>query len=124
LAKNNQGLEITEWLSYFAETVILAQKRSNAMVDFIIAKTRLYDRIRDQLNERQTKVLERVFREGPDGFQGGLSLQNYLSITDTSRATATRDLQDLVEMGAMIKTGELKGTRYFLKLKYHSENLS
>jgi Fic family protein len=116
LAKNNQGLEITEWLSYFAETVILAQKRSNAMVDFIIAKTRLYDRIKDQLNERQTKVLERVFREGPEGFQGGLSLQNYLSITGTSRATATRDLKDLVEMGVMSKTGDLKGTRYFLKL--------
>ncbi len=40
-----------------------------------------------------------MFREGPDGFRGGLSAENYIAITGTSRATATRDLQDLVEMG-------------------------
>lgn len=38
-----------------------------------------------------------MFREGTAGFKGGLSAENYIAIAKTSRATATRDLQDLVE---------------------------
>ena len=57
-----------------------------------------------------------MFREGIDGFKGGLSAGNYISISQTSRATATRDMQDLVEQGALTKTGELRHTRYFLNL--------
>jgi Fic family protein len=68
------------------------------------------------LNERQDKVVARMFREGIDGFKGGLSADNYITITKTSRATATRDLQDLVTMGALTKTGELRHTRYHLNL--------
>ena len=57
-----------------------------------------------------------MFREGPAGFQGGLSAENYINLTGTSRATATRDLQQLIEMGALTRTGERKGTRYWLNL--------
>ena len=32
------------------------------------------------------------------------------------RATATRDLQDLVEKNALLRTGALKGTRYQLNI--------
>jgi Fic family protein len=57
-----------------------------------------------------------MFREGIDGFKGGLSAENYISITGTSRATATRDLQNLVEKGALTRIGELRHTRYHLGL--------
>ena len=77
---------------------------------------RFYEKHRGTLNERQKKVLARIFREGIDGFKGGLSAENYISITGTSRATATRDLQDLIEKGALTKTGELRHTRYRLDL--------
>ncbi|MDO8519119.1 MAG: DeoR family transcriptional regulator, partial [Deltaproteobacteria bacterium] len=49
-------------------------------------------------------------------FKGGLSADKYIQITKTSKATATRDLHDLVEKGALTKTGELKHTRYFLNI--------
>lgn len=65
---------------------------------------------------RQAKVIERIFREGPDGFKGGLSAENYIAITGTSRATTTRDLQDLVEIGALSRTGDRRHTRYWLAL--------
>lgn len=117
LERNNKGLEITDWLEYFSEMVILALKRSLAQTEFIILKTKFYDAFSEVLNERQKKACERMFQEGPEGFQGGLSLSNYLSIAKTSRATATRDLLGLVEMEAFKKTGELKGTRYFLNLE-------
>jgi len=101
-------------LEYFSETILLGIKRSLNLASFVLAKTRFYDRFQQEMNERQKKVCERIFQEGPDGFQGGLSLSNYLSITKTSRATATRDLMALVDLEAFRKTGELKGTRYFL----------
>jgi Fic family protein len=68
-----------------------------------------------QINPRQMKALLRMFEEGPEGFKGGLSAENYISITKTTRATATRDLTDLVEKGALVKMGELRYTRYRLK---------
>lgn len=58
-----------------------------------------------------------MFEEGPQGFKGGLSAENYISITRTTRATATRDLADLVEKGALVRSGELRHTRYRLNLK-------
>jgi Fic family protein len=71
---------------------------------------------RGTLNKRQEKVVARIFRAGIDGFKGGLSAENYISITGKSRATATRDLRDLIEKGAFTKTGELRHTRYHLNL--------
>jgi Fic family protein len=116
LERTNKGNEITDWLVYFAQTVLDAQAHAQALVEFLIAKTRFYDRLRGQLNERQEKVIARVFREGPGGFQGGLSAESYIRITGTSRATATRDLRDLVEKQALLRSGTLKGTRYGLCL--------
>ena len=66
---------------------------------------------------RQEKVLARLFREGPEGFKGGLSAENYIGITGAPRATVTRDLQDLVGKGALLRRGERKYTRYLLNLE-------
>ncbi len=116
LELGNKRNEITDWLSYFAETVLEAQAFAQRLVDFLIAKVKFFDRFRGQLNERQEKVVLRMFREGPGGFKGGLSAENYLRITGTSRATATRDLNDLVEKGSFVRVGTLKSTRYHLSL--------
>jgi len=116
LEDNNKNLESTDWLVYFAQTVLEAQRYTQRLIDFLIEKTKLYDRLRDQLNARQEKVLARMFREGLEGFKGGLRAENYLAITKTSRATATRDLQDLVEMEVFRRTGERKHTRYALTI--------
>ncbi len=116
LESANKSNEITDLLAYFAETVLGAQNHTQQMVEFLIAKTKFFDRLRGQLNPRQEKAINRMFREGPAGFQGGLSAENYIRITGTSRATATRDLQDLVEKNALVQTGKLKSTRYNLRL--------
>ncbi len=116
LERNNKTLDITDWMTSFAETILAAQNYSQRLIDFLINKTKLYDRLRGQLNERQDKAISRLFREGPKGFKGGLSAENYISITRTSRATATRDLQDLVEKGALRRTGERRYTRYYLNI--------
>jgi Fic family protein len=114
LERNNKEIEITSWLKYFANTILEAQNNTIRRVDFYVAKAKFYQKHRGTLNARQEKVIARIFREGIDGFKGGLSAENYISITGTSRATATRDLQDLVENGALTRTGELRHTRYQL----------
>ena len=117
LTIHQRTLDVTGWLVYFAETIIAAQQTTLGRVAFHIAKVHFYDRFRDKLNERQEKVIARLFREGPSGFTGGLSAENYLAITGTSRPTATRDLHDLVEKGALTRTGERRYTRYYLNLQ-------
>jgi Fic family protein len=116
LEHNNKQTQITDWLTWFANTILEAQNSTIRRVDFFVAKAKFYQRHRGTLNERQQKVIARMFGEGIDGFEGGLSAENYVSISKTSRATATRDLQDLLEKRALTKTGELRHTRYRLKL--------
>jgi len=120
LAAASRQNEITAWLTYFANVILDAQKTTETRIQFLIDKTKLYDRLRGKLNERQRIVLERLFRAGPEGFTGGLSADKYVKIAKTSRATATRDLSVLVALGALTKTGQLKGTRYWLNLPPHA----
>ena len=112
----NRTLEITGWLRWFAQVVLEAQELTIRRVRFIIQKSKFYDRFGDLLNDRQAKVIARLFREGVDGFEGGLSAHNYIRITGTSASTATRDLQDLVTKGAFTRSGERRHARYRLDL--------
>src|SRR5712691_7436794 len=110
----NKNNEATEWLSWFAGIAIEAQRRTTGRVEFLIEKARLFDRLRGRLNPRQEKALLRMLREGPEGFKGGLSASNYLTITKASAATTTRDLADMVAKGALTRTGERRHARYFI----------
>jgi Fic family protein len=116
LERANRHNEITGWLIYFADRVLTAQGYTQSWIEFLIKKTKLYDRLRGQLNARQEKALDRMFTKGAEGFTGGLSAEKYIHITGATRATATRDLQDLVGKGALSRTGERKHTRYHLYL--------
>ncbi len=116
LDASNKDLEITGWLEYFSKTVLEAQNYSQSMIEFLVKKAKFYEKNTALLNSRQEKVIARIFQEGHEGFKGGLSAENYLSITSTSRATATRDLQNLVDKKILNKKGQLKSTRYYLNL--------
>ena len=114
LQLGSQSNDIDAWLTWFADIVIEAQARTITRIRFLIEKTRLLDRLRGEINGRQEKALIRMFREGPGGFQGGLSAGNYRTITGASLATATRDLGDLVSKSIFTRTGERRATRYYL----------
>jgi len=109
--------EITKWLAWFGGVAIESGRRTTALTEFLIEKTKLLDRLRGQLNDRQEKALLRVMEEGPAGFKGGLSAGKYVAITGASPATATRDLADLVAKEALARTGELKHARYHLTIQ-------
>ncbi len=116
LEKCNKTLGVQQWVRFFSESVLIAQKESMDLLYFFIKKSKMLNELSGKINPRQTKALLRMFTAGPEGFRGGLSAENYISITKTARATATRDLTDLVKKKALFKTGKLRHTRYWLNL--------
>ena len=116
----SRGLDIQDWLEYFCQTVLVAQDYTQSLIDFLIEKSKFYERFSGKLNKRQSKVVARMFDEGIDGFEGGLSADNYITISGAARATATRDLQNLVEIGALTKAGQRKYTRYYMNIEHES----
>jgi Fic family protein len=116
LNAQNKSNEITPYLTYFSKTILESQQKMVEKLNFLIVKTKFFDAHTGNINDRQKKVILRIFREGPNGFDGSLSAKNYIVITKASKATATRDLTELVKTGVLIKTGKLKSTRYELNL--------
>lgn len=108
--------EITGWLVYFVETVRQAFLESEQQIAFTVGKARFLDRHRDSLNERQAKVIQRMLEAGPGGFTGGMNARKYIALTRASKATATRDLQDLVAKGALLPTGAGRSMSYRLEM--------
>jgi Fic family protein len=59
--------------------------------------------------------------QGADACDAALSAEDYMTLTAASRATATRDLHDLVAKGALTRSGELRHTRYRLNIPAHRD---
>ena len=108
--------EITRWLVYFSGIALQAQTEAEGEIEFTLKKTKFFDRFESELNPRQLKVIRRIFAEGSKGFTGGMNAKKYISITGTSKATATRDLQDLVHRGIFVSAGAGRSTRYEVDL--------
>ena len=116
LQQAQRTMEVSTWINYFVQVVLEAQEDAEKMIAFTLQKARFFDRCRNQLNERQLKVIRRMLEEGPQGFEGGMNARKYVSIAKTSKATATRDLQDLVRKGILTAAGGGRSTSYQLTL--------
>lgn len=117
LEHSQRSNHVTPWIDYFIEVVLKAQKEAETQVQFVLKKARFFDRHEAHLNERQLKVVRKMLEYGPDGFEGGINARKYVSITNTSKATATRDLQDLRDKGILIPIGEGRSTRYRIQIE-------
>jgi len=116
LKEAQRVLDITTWMVYFANVVLDAQRDAKAMVLFTLKKAQFYDRYKTQLEERQWKAINKMLDKGAEGFEGGMTAKKYMSITKVSKATATRDLQQLHEMGVLVQEGAGRSVRYQLNL--------
>ena len=116
LQKAQSTNEITNWIKYFVDIIIESLTRAEELVNFTLKKARLFDKHKVDFNDRQIKVIQRMLEEGPGGFEGGMNARKYMGIVKTSKATATRDLQNLVEIGVLHPVGGGRSTRYNLKL--------
>jgi Fic family protein len=116
--KNAQSsLEISDWIAYFADVVLQAQAEALQTVKFSLYKTTFFDRYKTELNGRELKAINKMFDAGVDGFEGGMTAKKYMSITRASKATATRDLQHLVEIGVFGAQGSGRNIHYQLDKK-------
>ena len=116
LKKAQTTLEINGWLLYFSQMLIDAQQNALEILDFSVKKTQLLDKYKKIMNERQTKAINKMLDAGKDGFEGGMTARKYISIAKTTKATATRDLQELVENGVLLQNFAGRSTNYILNL--------
>ncbi len=95
----------------------VAQEIAREEVGFVLARTRFYEAYGDQLNDRQARMVSRVFAEGRKGFEGGITTRKYEAITKSPNRTASRDLSDLIAKGIIIPLpGGGRTTRYKLTI--------
>jgi Fic family protein len=116
LEQAQKSNDITLWLQYFVPLILNAQKQTNEFIDFILKKSKFFDHVKDVLNERELKVVRRMLDAGPEGFEGGMSAKKYMAIAKTSKATATRDLQELLEKEVLMLEGGGRSTYYILNI--------
>lgn len=111
--------EITPWITWFIAVVTEAQTDAEQHIEFTLKKARFFDYFSGRFNERQLKVVRRMLAEGSEGFEGGMNARKYKSLTGVSKATATRDLQDLVDKGIFIPLGGGRSTRYEINTNFN-----
>lgn len=78
LKEAQRSNEITAWIQYFVSVIVNAQILAQEHIEFTLKKTRFFQRFHDRLNERQLRVIRRMFEEGPQGFKGGMSTKKCL----------------------------------------------
>ncbi len=96
--------ELTGWLTWFVGCLERAVTNSEARLDLVLTKARFWqDHTEVNLSERQRKVVNRMLDAGPGGFEGGLTTRKYVGMTRTSRATAQREIADLLAKGLLVR---------------------
>ena len=110
-------IDATPWVQWFVQAFTRACVTSQAVVRDATDKAQFRLRAAQcHINPRQSKVLERLLDAGHvgsgGGFLGGMTNEKYAKITATSKATATRDLADLLAHGLLRVEGVGKATRY------------
>lgn len=92
--------EITEWPIWFLGCFSRAIKRSEGLLAAVLDKAAFWKmHVQASLSERQRKVINRMLDFGRGGFEGGMTTRKYVSLGNVSRATAFRELNQLLELG-------------------------
>lgn len=117
LNKAQKSLEVNSWLNYFNSMIQSAIKISENIIDLTLFKAFVFNNYGNKLNERQKKVMNKLFNAEPEGFEGGLTAKKYGNMTKASKATATRDLQQLRDWELIKPFGSGRSLAYLLNIK-------
>ena len=100
-SKKNQA-DVTDWLFWFLGCYQRAIERSDKIIGHVLAKADFWQKnAQISMNDRQKKIVNRLLEVGKGGFQGGLTTRKYVSLAKVSRATAFREISDLLEKGIL-----------------------
>jgi Fic family protein len=96
--------ELTAWLAWFLDCLERAMEQAECRLEHVLARTRFWQRHGGAaLNERQLKVLGVLLDAGPEGISGGLCTRKYVRMTQASRATAQREIANMVRQGLLVR---------------------
>jgi Fic family protein len=91
-------MNITNWLIWFLTSYTKALEGSSNLIAKVLAKSSFWKYFSQiALSDRQRKVLNVLLNAGKGEFKGGLTTRKYSSIAKVSRATAFREITDLIE---------------------------
>ena len=101
LERTQKGtLDVTEWLTWFLDTLAQAIVDAQTSLDGVLRKARFWHRSAGTpMNERQAKLLNRLLH----GFEGTLTSRKWAAIAKCSPDTALRDITELMGRGILRK---------------------
>lgn len=113
LEKTQKGsLDITNWLLWFLENLLISIKNSDEILGNVLKKAEFWQRHSDlTFSERQKKILNKLF----DDFEGNLTSTKWAKICNCSQDTASNDINDLISKKVLKKLGKAKNTHYVIK---------
>ncbi|MEJ6003731.1 Fic family protein [Paucibacter soli] len=107
--------DVTQWVAWFANQFSAACNRTSLVIDQAIKKSQFWsENAQVEINPRQRRVLQRLLDDGDGGYLGGLNADKYMKMTGASKATASRDLADLVASKLLWAHGLGKAVRYYI----------
>lgn len=115
----NRTFDVTPWLIWHLTILNNAMQNALLNIEHLIQKTKFWDIHRNQpLNERQIKVLNKIFDIGIYNFEGGLNTKKYIALTKVSKATAIRDISELLEFECIkqIEGSAGRNVRYIISI--------
>jgi Fic family protein len=96
--------DVTDWLVWFLECFARALAASELVLARVLDKAKFWQKNGGvELTGRQRKVLNRLLDAGREEFECGLTTRKYVGMTKASRATAQREIADLLEKGLLRK---------------------
>jgi Fic family protein len=92
--------DITEWILWFFGCFSRSIKRSENLLAVVLDKAAFWKmHAQASLSDRQRKIINRMLDFGRGGFEGGMTTRKYVSLANVSRATAFRELNQLLGLG-------------------------
>ncbi|MBC8207959.1 MAG: Fic family protein [Desulfobulbaceae bacterium] len=108
-------VDISAWIAWFVNMLCAALDHALGKIEAVKIKALFWDKVRNvTINERQRKVIAKMLNRLPEPFEGGMRTAKYAAIAKTSKPTATRDLNDLVQKGILKSQGAGRGVYYTL----------
>jgi len=105
LERSSKGaLDITNWLRWFLECYARAIEDSEVTISQVLKKAEFWQKHAEvPLNKNQRKVINRLLEAKPGEFTGGLSTRKYVAMVKVSRATAYRDIDDMLSKKLLVQ---------------------
>ncbi len=99
-ATQKGDLDITGWLEWFLGCLDRAFNGAETILAAVLKKARFWEpHGAEPFNDRQRRILNRLL----EGFEGKLTSSKWAVLGKTSQDTASRDIDDLVRRGILVK---------------------